>query len=107
MIEIPLTAEPDQTFSLSLNGQQYTFTVRYNSRYGIWVMDISQGGTLILAGIGLLAGVDIYQQFPELPIKNAYVVDLENHHLDASADNLGSRVKLFILTEEELGGTPI
>ena len=101
MIEIPLNSSPEQLFSITLNGVTYDARVILNSRTGIWSIDFLLDGNEIISGVPLLAGIDILGQH-NLPITNAYVVNLEKSNLDPSKDSLGTSSKLFILTDEEI-----
>ena len=101
MIEIPLNSNPEQLFSITIGEQTYDIRVISNSRRAMWTISFAQSGVDILNGVALFGGVDILRQH-HLPIKNMYVVDLENNKLDPSLDNLGTAAKLFILTDEEV-----
>lgn len=103
MIEIPLNSSPEQLFSITLSGQTYDCRVILNSRTGVWNISFSQSGTDIVNGVSLLGGVDILKQY-NIPIENAYVVNLDEPNEDPSKDNLGTVAKLFILTDEEVSG---
>lgn len=103
MIEIPLNSSPEQLFSITLSGQTYDCRVILNSRTGVWSISFSQSGTDIVNGVSLLGGVDILKQY-NIPIKNAYIVNLDMPNEDATKDNLGIVAKLFILTDEEVSG---
>ena len=103
MIEIPLNSNPEQLFSITLNGNTYDCRVILNSRTGVWSISFSQAGVDILVGVSLLGGVDILNQY-NIPIENAYVVNLDNTNQDPTKTNLGTVAKLFILTEEEVSG---
>jgi hypothetical protein len=103
MIEVPLNSNPEQLFSITLNGNTYDIRVILNSRTGVWSISFSQSGVDILVGVSLLGGVDILNQY-NIPIENAYVVNLDNTNQDPTKTNLGTVAKLFILTEEEVTG---
>jgi hypothetical protein len=98
MIEVPLNSNPEQLFSITLNGNTYDIRVILNSRTGVWSISFSQSGVDILVGVSLLGGVDILNQY-NIPIENAYVVNLDNTNQDPTKTNLGTVAKLFILTE--------
>lgn len=106
MIEIPLTNEPEQLFSIKLNGIVFKFNVKLNSRLGVWFLDISKAGVDIVTGIALVGGVDVFKQF-NIGVKNAFIVNIENTRLDPNKENLGEYSKLFIITDEELNGETI
>lgn len=97
MIEIPLTSDPSQLFSIQLNELTYEIGVIYNSRMETWFLSVAKDGVNILAGVGLLAGVDIFKQYT-IPIKNAYIVGFN----DPTINTLGTDVKLYILTDFEV-----
>lgn len=103
MIEVPLNSSPEQLFSIILSRQAYDCRVILNSRTGVWSISFSQSGVDIVIGVSLLGGVDILKQY-NLPIENAYVVNLDQSNMDASKDNLGTVAKLFLLTDEEVAG---
>ena len=103
MIEVPLNSNPEQLFSITLDGNTYDCRVILNSRTGIWSISFSQSGVDIVVGVSLLGGVDILNQY-NIPIENAYVVNLDNTNQDPTKTNLGTVAKLFILTEEEVSG---
>lgn len=102
MIEIPLTADPEQNFNIIIGGVNYNVRVLLNSRTGLWTMTLLDGDIILVAGIGLVSGVDILNQYTFLPIKNAYVVNLESPNTDPSKEGLGTVSRLFILTDEEV-----
>lgn len=103
MIEVPLNSSPEQLFSITLEGNTYDCRVILNSRTGVWSISFSQSGTDIVNGVALVGGVDILKQY-NIPIENAYVVNLDKTNQDPTKDNLGTVAKLFILTDEEVSG---
>ncbi len=103
MIEVPLNSSPEQLFSITLNGETYDCRVILNSRTGVWNISFAQSGVDIVNGVSLLGGVDILKRY-NLPIENAFVVNLDESNQDPSKTNLGTVAKLFILTDEEVSG---
>lgn len=101
MIEVPLSSDPEQLFSIVLLGTKYNCRIALNSRTGIWTISLSSLGEKVITGVPLLGGIDIFKQY-DIPISNAYVVDLENSNLDPGKSNLGLVAKLYILTDEEV-----
>lgn len=101
MIEIPLTSDPEQLFSIVLNEESYDIRVILNSRTGIWTISFSQNNIDIIIGVSLLSGIDILKQY-NIPIENMYVINLNNSNLDPNKENLGVTAKLFILTDTEI-----
>lgn len=101
MLEIPLNSEPEQLFSITIGGEPFDIRITLNSRSSTWYISISQGNLTFVDGIALLGGVDIFKQY-NIPIENAYVINVENSTVDADKTNLGTVAKLFILTDEEV-----
>ena len=101
MLEIPLNSEPEQLFSIPLSGESFDIRITLNSRSSTWYISISQGDLTYVDGVALLGGVDIFKQY-NIPIENAYVINIENSTIDADKTNLGTVAKLFILTDEEV-----
>jgi hypothetical protein len=105
MIEIPLTNDPAQTFTIAIEDVIYSLRVSFNTRAGYWTADFSTSGTPLIMGIPLLGGVDIVQQY-NIPLTNMFVVNTAQPNQDATVDNLGDIVKLVLLTDEELTFEP-
>lgn len=101
MIEIPLTSDPEQLFNIILEGENFDIRVALNSRTGVWSIGFSQSGVAILEGVPLLGGIDILKQH-NIPISNAFVVNLDKPSEDPSKDNLGVVARLFVLEDEEV-----
>lgn len=101
MIEIPLDSSPEQKFSINLNGTAYNAQVMYNSRDAQWSISFSIGESPVITGVAVVSGIDILRQY-NLPIKNMYVVNTSADLEDATADNLGTEVKLFLVEDDEI-----
>lgn len=101
-VEITLTPDGSQIFSTNIEGITYKFKVSFNRRMNLWVASISQGSISLVNGIGLVGGVNILKQYT-LSLDYIFIVNLDNSDIDASADNLGISVKMFKLSEEEVG----
>ncbi len=105
MLEIPLTSDGAQLFSMTIDTVKYDFRVLYNGRAnppnGLWAMDISFGEEELINGVALVGGVDLLSAY-NLDLKNMWAINVNGTTEDANADNLGTDVKLFILTDEEV-----
>lgn len=101
MIEIPLTSDGEQKFSITLEGITYEFRVIYNTRLNLWAADISTGGSAIANGVALVGGKDLVEQY-DIPLRNIYAINTTGSNEDANANNLGTDVRLFQLTDEEV-----
>lgn len=99
MIEIPLSSEPEQLFSTFISGVKYSFRVIYGIRSG-WSISIYRGEEVLKEGLALKSGVDLLRPY-NFGIGEMYLVNLDNPNQEADSDNLGSSVKLFIVSEED------
>lgn len=59
---LDLTNDPAQKFSSVINEIRYEFTVKWNSRFSFWTIDINDD-----FGIKIVAGIDILRPFPSIP----------------------------------------
>lgn len=97
--EIPLQSVP-QVFSVTLAGVTYQVTLLWRDPNG-WVIDIADvSGTLILAGIPLVTGADLLEQFGYLNLGGKLFCSTD-HDQDAPPgfDNLGSTAHLYFTTD--------
>lgn len=101
MIEIPLNSNPEQIFSISIEELVYDVRIALNSRTTVWTISLYQNDIPLVEGVAMLGGIDIVAQYT-LPFQNVYIVDLDDSTQDATADNLGTVARLFILTDEEV-----
>lgn len=97
---IPLTNNPSAVFDINIDALQYTIVTKYNTRAGTWSIDLFESGVLLTSGIGLLLGVDIVRQY-NYNIGVLFMADLDRLNLDATGEDLGTRVVLVQATQEE------
>lgn len=102
MIEIPLTSEPSQTLSMNIDSVVYDFRVIYNTRAQTWSIGITIDSEAIVSGIAIVCGVDLVKQHPGVLLNNLYAFNVVDSNLDATSSNLGSDVKLILLTDDEV-----
>lgn len=99
-LEIPLQPVA-QKLSVSIRGTTYVMTVRWCVPANCWVADFdATDGTSILAGIPLVTGADLMEQFAHLDIGVGAMVVQTDHDQDAvpTFDNLGSTSHVYYLT---------
>lgn len=103
ILELPLTADPAQTFTCQLGDIKYFIQVRFNSRSGVWTLDLLDDATrvLLLAGAPIVLGVDILEAC-NFGIGSLIAVDLSSTGLDATVEDLGTRVALFWVSPDEV-----
>lgn len=98
--EIPLTPDP-QTFLISLAGEEYRMTVRWNAQAQLWSMDLGfDGDDPLVQGAPLVAGLDLLAQYRFLGIGGSLVVQTDfAPELPPTEDNLGTQGRLYFVTE--------
>lgn len=97
---VPVTSDPNQSFSVTLDIDQSSITlqlrVRFSEMAGYWTLAIRDAsGVLLLDGIPMIAGAypaaNILGQFAYLGIGSAFVVNASGVEQDSpSASNLGT-----------------
>lgn len=98
--EIPLTPAR-QKFRIQLGGVTYTLTFSWNNApTGGWVVDIADANEVpIVAGLPLITGADLLEQFAYLGIGGQLIVQSD---FDVNAvptyQNLGLTSHLYFLT---------
>jgi hypothetical protein len=104
--ELPLDAV-DKNYSVStvLEGETFTFAVRWNGRAASWFFDLYDvNGEIIIAGVRIALGVLLGRRTtdPRMPNGSFIVSDLSNAGREAGIDDLGSRVKVFFYPAAQL-----
>lgn len=96
-VVIPLTTDPNNTFSstIPVNGKNVTFNffLRYNTEAGYWVMDLLDASkNPLISSMPLLTGINLLEQYEYLQIGKAYIVKIDDSlQVDSpSSTNLGT-----------------
>jgi len=99
--QIPLTTDPNQTFSVTIPGDtkslELTFTLSYNTMSGYWVLGIydSSENALVL-GIPLLPDIDLLEQYKYMGLGTAVLLNIGDQSIAAPDDeNLSSNFALM------------
>ncbi len=97
MYIIPLTTDPNQTFSstIPIDNKKITlyFFLRYNTEAKYWIMDVSDSKrNKILDSMPLICGGNLLEQYSYLNIGSAYIVKVDKTLLSDRPDeyNLGT-----------------
>lgn len=103
ILELPLTPDPSQTFSIDIAGSKYRFDVKYNDRAGVWTFDLylDETDAPILLGVPIVTGVEILEPY-NLEIGQLLAVDQSSQALDATSEDLGTRVVLYWMSDDEV-----
>lgn len=104
MILIPLTSDPCQTQTCTLNGVDYDLTVKWGDVRGAWTLDLASrdDGTMLASGATLQLGCDILDGFA-LGIGSLILLDTTGGDVPPTDDDgdLGTRCKLFYFSPDE------
>lgn len=96
--EIPLTSDGAQLFNVVIGGVTYSFFISYNTRENIWTLDISSEAVKLVSGVALVGGVDLLKQY-DIGFTGLWMVNVTDSEFDASGDNLGTDVLLFLVDQ--------
>lgn len=100
--EIPVAGIAER-FSISLSGTVYSLTLLWReAAMGGWFLDIADAsGVAIVAGIALVCGADLLEQYAYLRIASGaalYVVSADGSDSAPTYTNLGTDRKLVLVT---------
>ena len=96
---IPLISGP-QTFTISLAGIQYIFTIRWNDVSNCWVLDIAdQNSDPLVSSLPMITGTDLLAQRRFLGIGGSLIVSSTNNPATIPDEtSLGNTGKLYFVT---------
>lgn len=97
--EIPLSPD-NQQFNIMVSNVTYKIRIIWRDDAG-WIMDLQDsGGTDIIAGIPLVTGIDLLDQFSYLGLEFALLClcDASTQEYPSKTD-LGSGSHLYVVTE--------
>jgi len=91
---LPLTNNPEESFSISINEVLYNFRQLWNT-YGFWTLDISDAdGNVLVYGVKIITKEFILRQYPQIRF------DLRSlNDNDPDRDNL-SEFKLEVIDKD-------
>lgn len=106
---VPFTSDPARRFSTSLGDVKVELETRWNDSTGLWgdgyggfwTLDIIRNSVVLEAGIPIAIGQDILAPYA-LGLGGLVPADMSGLGLDAGADDLGTRVVVMWLSEDEL-----
>jgi hypothetical protein len=104
---LPITVKGAQfVFKTELESVAYTFDFRWNWRDAGWYFNLLDGeGVLLVAGVRVVLNTALLKSFRRMvgvPSGVLVAVDSGGQQLEAGQDDLGSRVKVYYLTEADL-----
>ena len=104
---IPLEAEgPYFGQGVELEGRAYRLDFRWNTRTEQWVIDVFDGGgASLVTGVRGVINVPLLQKYglrEDLPPGELFLLDSTGQDLEATLNDLGSRVELVYLPAADL-----
>lgn len=98
-VNIPLTSDPWVEFSVSLEGVNYVFDVRWSERAGAWYLDVlNEDGDYLAVGRKLVCDFPVVghrETNPDIFPGYLWIVDTSGQQIDPGPDDLGSRVLMY------------
>ena len=102
MNEIPVTTDSDQICSIVLEDTPIYLRCRWNARQEQWYLDVYDVDMTPMAqGQAMVLGSFILRNL-NLGIGAFVLIDGEGDNVEAGLSDLGTRVKLYHMTEAEL-----
>jgi hypothetical protein len=108
VVKLPLTSDPQRTFTTIVNDVRYTITTRWNERAEVWTMDLvdAASGITVASSMPLVLGSDLLKSFAPA-LGSLLVVDTNadpGMGTDAGVDDLGTRVQVLWFSPGEVTG---
>lgn len=103
IVELPLSSDPAQTMVTQLGDVKYGLEAKYNDRSGVWTLDISLAttGEVLVQSLPLVLGQDLLEPY-NFSMGSLLVVDTSGRSRDAGPEDLGSRVKVYWFSPDEV-----
>lgn len=102
MLIIPIDKERiPYTFSVQIHGTTRTFTVKYNSDYDYFTLDLIKDGQPVVEGEKIMLHQEIFSSIAtgDLP-RDLFVTDLSDEAARCGWEELSETVFIYILTGE-------
>lgn len=103
ILELPITNDPAQEFITQLGDRKFSFEIKYNDVSRVWTMDIADpiSNLPILLGLPLILGANLLEPY-NLNIGGLGAFDTTSLAADATAEDMGTRVKIYWWTDDEI-----
>ena len=96
---------PDYRFRAVLNGDEYAFRARWNSRLKLWALDAAdRANTPIFSGALIVLGAYIGRTASHKLVQEGFLLarDSTKSGREAGFDDIGTRVQVFYFTIDEM-----
>ncbi len=93
------------SFDMQLGGYTFSFEVHYNTQHDYFTVDLYYLGRLVVIGEKLVYGKPLFSSLPHLPTPPVVIVplDLTGKETRVTYENLGERVLLYVIGDEDNG----
>lgn len=105
ILEIPLDAVPAQVMTVQLGDNKYIMDVQWNDRGQYPTLSLSDAVTEqpIAQGLPMVLGVDLLNPY-NFGIGTLIMVDTSGRGQETTVSELGKRVKMYWVSEDEVDG---
>lgn len=102
IVELPFSSDPAQAFTTQLGDEKYIIEAKFNDRSGVWTIDLYDATQQPIAlSLPLLLGQDLLEPY-NFGMGRILCVDETELGKDAGPDDLGSRVKVYWFSSDEV-----
>jgi len=103
VLELPITSDAAQNVITQLGDTKYELDIVYNDRSGVWSLSVKLFATqvVIAQSVPMLLGQSLLEPY-NFDMGHLLMIDLSGQSKDAGPDDLGTRVKLYWFSDEEL-----
>lgn len=103
MLELPITTDPAQEFTIQLGELSAKVTILYNSISGIWTLSLLNNVTQVslLEGVALVLGTDLLGAF-NYGIGSLVCVDYIGSGVEATLDTITTQVGVVWFSPDEV-----
>lgn len=100
--ELPFISAP-QSVTVQLGSAKYRFKTQFNSRSGVWTLDLYDGASqqLMVASVPMVLGQDLLEPY-NFGIGRIVCIDTSKQGAEAGPNDLGVRVKVYWVSEDEV-----
>lgn len=106
IIQLPLTTDTPQSFTVQLGTVTYQVNLYWNDRSSVWLMDLFNPTTQapIVTGLALTLGADLLAPY-SLGIGSLMVIDETGTHTEATLTSLGSTTNVYWISADQATGS--
>ncbi len=106
---IPLTAIAAQSFSVTLDDEQFRLRIIWNSREESWRLDISDDTDVrLVSGLKIVPNRVLNSEYQGAKLPKGFLLAISSApKVKPTFDSLGTTLKLTYVTEQEIRNVPV